>query len=142
MYLLDKKIYLKNYNFKKIASGQTRRVPNPGYWHNKDQISRQSIRHTTPELQITFWVDHHFTMQIQSHNARFLGGSHFWVLLVVPLGSHFWVLFDTFDRNFRSQILDTQNFYIFLILKIYSLIEQIHRFRPILYPSGLAAESW
>ena len=77
MYLLDKKIYLKFHQIEKILSGQTRRVPNPGFWQNKVQFSRQSIRHTTPELQDTFWVDHHFTMQIQSHNARFSGGSRF-----------------------------------------------------------------
>ena len=50
MYLLDKKIYLKNLKHRKIISAPNRRVPNPGFWQNKVQFSRQSIRYTTPEL--------------------------------------------------------------------------------------------
>ena len=38
MYLLDKKIYLKFHQIEKILSAPNRRVPNPGFWQNKDPI--------------------------------------------------------------------------------------------------------
>ena len=98
MYLLDKKIYFKKYNFKKIVSGQTRRVPNPGFWQNKVQFSRQSIGHTTPELQVTFGVDHHFTMQMQSHNARFPRWKHDPAVLIVCLRSTIRRFLDTSEQ--------------------------------------------
>ena len=98
MYLLDKKIYLKFHQIEKILSGPNRRVPNPGFWQNKVQFSRQSIRHTTPELLDTFGVDHHFTMQMQSHNARFPRWKHDPAVLIVCLRSTIRRFLDTSEQ--------------------------------------------
>ena len=119
VYLLDKKIYLKVYKNIKILSVQNRRVPNPGFWQNKVQFSRQSNRHTTPELQCSFWMDHHFTRQIQSHNAIFLSVCQLWPLLTVCLFAKFGRFFGTSERN-----LDPR-FWAFIYFLIYRYFKYI-----------------
>ena len=117
MYLLDKKIYLKHLRNKKILSAPNRRVPNPGFWQNKDRFNRQPIRHTTQELQDTFWEDHHFTMQIQPHNVRSSRGQSLFVQITVCLNSHFSSVLTGSRRNQNPRFWTLRIFSFFRFFK-------------------------